>query len=90
MLTVTFRYNHNVDAAMRKYKQNSAYSDNDTTQWRSRDAWQRLTPTTIETMHGRIGDGGPWKRRIVRFEKTVGFRFDKSGLFALKKTGWFV
>jgi hypothetical protein len=32
------RYNHNVDAAMRKYRRNSAYSDNDSTQWRSRDA----------------------------------------------------
>ena len=37
-LTVTFRYNHNVDAAMRKYDEISADSDNDTTQWRSRDA----------------------------------------------------
>ena len=26
------RYNHNVDAAMRKYRRNSAYSDNDSTQ----------------------------------------------------------
>jgi hypothetical protein len=26
------RYNHNVDAAMRKYRRNSTYSDNDSTQ----------------------------------------------------------
>ena len=85
--TDTFRYNHNVDAAMRKYSKNSTYSDNDTTQWRSRDAWWRLTPTTITTTHGRIGGGGPLKRRIVRFEKNDWFRFKKSGLVRFNKSG---
>ncbi len=69
---------------------NSAYSDNDTTQCRSRDAWQRLTLTTITTTHGRIGVGGPWKRRIVRFEKNGWIRFDKSGLIRFEKSGMFV
>ncbi len=83
------RYNHNVDAAMRKYRRNSTYTDNDTTQWRSRDAWQRLTPTTTATTHGRIGVGGPLKRRIVRFEKNDWFRFNKSGLVRFNKSGLF-
>ena len=89
IMIVTFRYNYNVEAAMRKYRQNSAYSDNDSTQWRSRDAWQRLTPTTIATTHGKIGGGGPWKRRIVRFKKNGLVRFDKSVLFRFEKNGFF-
>ncbi len=67
----------------------SAYSDNDSTQWRSRDAWTRLTPTTTATSHGRMGVGGPWKRRIVCvLKKMVWYVLKKTVWYVLKKTDW--
>jgi hypothetical protein len=41
----------------------------------------------LQQLHGRIGVGGPLKRRIVRFEKNVWFRFNKSGLVRFYKSG---
>jgi hypothetical protein len=43
----------------------------------------------LQQLHGRIGVGGPLKRRIVRFEKNVCFRFKKSGLVSFYKSGLF-
>ncbi len=77
----------NVDAEMRKKNDFSTYTDNNTTQWRCRDAWSRLIPTTATTTHGKIGVGGPWKRRIVRFKKNGFVRFYKSGLVRFEKNG---
>jgi hypothetical protein len=62
-----------------------------TTQWRSRDAWTRLTPTTTATSHGWMGVGGPLKRRIVFvFKKTVWYVLRKTVWYVLRKTGWYV